>query len=507
MSRKKHKQKGAESASTDALKRKSGSIPHNHYDAAGHGRRMQGWYAPSTGPNRSLAGLETLRNRSRDVDRNESAGSANTRVWTTNMVGVGVICRAETSDQEFKAFLTGLWDEWCPNADADGVLNFIAMQTLAVRSWIGSGEVFVRERPRRITDGLDIPVQFEMLEPDMCPQVDFDSWPGMQIGARIRQGIEIDQIGRRNAYWMYREHPGDNISGAVSWADLVRIPAYQVFHLYEPLRPKQLRGAPEKSPVLAKMRSIGNFDDAVLFRQEIANMFSGYIETPERKIQRKESNVAGQPDEWVDALTGDPVIPHDGGSPMVGVETGQFYTLSPGEKVTFSTPPDAGANYADFMRWQHLQVAAGSGTPYELQTGDIVNVSDRSLRIVINEFRRHCEQRQWQRLIPLLQWMRDRWVNAAVLAGRIPVERTREARKVIWSPHAWPYIHPTQDVQARKIEVQEGFRSKDDVIATNYGNDPEKVAQEQAVAIQREQNLKIGPWAPVPNPAPQQTGE
>lgn len=492
------------------------SVAQARYDAAGNGRRMRGWHAPSTGPNRAIEGLETLRNRARDANRNESAGTSGTRVWTTNLIGIGIYCRPEEipsakgllsrpsgkkgDPRTVKELLTELWDEWTPLADADGVLNFYGLQTLAVRSFIASGEVFVRVRPRRIDDGLAVPVQFELLESDMLPQVDFDAWPGMQTGARIRQGIELDQIGRRIAYWMYRDHPGDSLRGTVSWADLVRVPANQICHLYEPLRPKQLRGVPEQSPILAKLRSVANFDDATLFRQELGNLFAGIIERPERKVELR-SNPDGS-STWYDALTNQPVEFDGSGSPMVGLEPGTMQELGPGEKVTFTSPPDAGANYGDFMRWQHMQISAGSGTPYELLTGDIRDISDRTLRVIINEFRRHCEQRQWQYLIPMLQWIRNWWAESAFLAGQITPDLLAQARRVIWSPQAWPYIHPTQDVQARRSEVDAGFRSQDDVIATTFGNDPEKVAEERARIAAREQRLEIGAWAPTPDIKP-----
>lgn len=58
--------------------------------------------------------------------------------------------------------------------------------------------------------------------------------------------------------------------------------------------------------------------------------------------------------------------------------------LGPGEEVEFSKPPD-GNNYPDFMRQQLMAAAAGTGTPYEILTGDMREVNDRALRVVLNE--------------------------------------------------------------------------------------------------------------------------
>ena len=468
-----------------------------NYDAAGHGRRMKGWVAPSSGPNRAIKGLETLRNRANDAARNEAAAASAGRVWKTNLIGIGITCRPETPDPD----LVRLWDDWTPYADADGVLPFYGLQTLATAAWKGAGEVLVRARPRRPEDGLAVPIQFELLEGAQLPIFDADAWPGMPRGHRIRQGIQLDPIGRRVGYWLYKEHPGDTFGAAVSLADLTFVPAADIYHLYEPLRPKQLRGVPEQSPILAKLRSVSNFDDATLLRQELGNLFLGIIERPERKAQLR-SNPDGT-QEWLDALTGMPLELDAQGAPMIAFEPGTFQETAPGEKVTFTRPPDAGANYADFMRWQHMQIAAGSGgIPYELLTGDIRDVSDRALRIILNEFRRLCEQQQWQLLIPLLQWIRNHWVKAAVIAGAITPAQADTARRVVWSPHAWPYIHPTQDVQARKMEQDAGFRSRDEIISTHYGNDPAKTDLERQRAAAREKELQIGPYAAPQQPTP-----
>jgi len=116
------------------------------YDAAGHGRRLRGWVAPSTGPNRATEQQPTLRNRARDAGRNEWAGASGTRIWTTNLIGTGIVPRPLTKDPALKRKLTELWNAWTALSDADGVLDFYGQQTLAVRSWIESGEVFVRSR-------------------------------------------------------------------------------------------------------------------------------------------------------------------------------------------------------------------------------------------------------------------------------------------------------------------------------------------------------------------------
>jgi lambda family phage portal protein len=337
----------------------------------------------------------------------------------------------------------------------------------------------MRLRPRRVEDGFAVPVQVQILESDMVPLLDIDAWPGMPAGHRIRSGIEINRIGRRVAYWMHREHPGERVT-TPGHSDLVRVPAEFVRHVYEPLRPGQMRGVSDFAPILAKLRGVMDFDDAVLERQKLANLFTLFVTRP------------ALDDADIDPLTGQSISQRDyDGAAMAGMEPGTSHELLPGEDVRFSTPPDAGANYGEFMRQQHLGVAAGQGTPYELLTGDLKDVSDRTLRVIINEFRRHCEQRQWQIIIPMFcQPVRDAWADAAALAGQITVAEAAEAKRVAWQPQGWAYIHPVQDAEGKKVEVEAGFRSRSSVIAER-GNDPDEVDAERAEDAAREKGLGL----------------
>lgn len=69
-----------------------------------------------------------------------------------------------------------------------------------------------------------------------------------------------------------------------------------------------------------------NFDDAVLFRQEVANLFAGFITRP---------SPGDLPP--IDPINGGPVrMDGDGFTPMVGLEPGTMQELLPGEQVEFS---------------------------------------------------------------------------------------------------------------------------------------------------------------------------
>ena len=447
------------------------------YDAAGNGRRIKSWSPPSSGPNRAIEGLQKIRDRARDSSRNDWAGASATQKWSTNLIGVGITPRWD--DDRF----TKLWEKHAPVADADCVLNVYGMQTLAVRSWFDSGEVFLRRRPRSlVTPGLPVPVQFQLIEADFVPLLDADQWPGMPAGNTIRQGIERTRFGRRVAYWMYREHPGDK-SLAPTADQLLRIPASEVRHIFEPARPGQLRGVSGLSAVLVRLRSSMDFEDAVLDRQKLANLFVAFI----TRQMPDGADIDYDPD------TGLPKFYDPTGTPMVGLQPGITQELAPGEGVTFANPPEAGTTYSDYMRTTHVGTAAGTGLPYEVLSGDIKDISDRTLRVVINEFRRFARQRQWQIIIPMLcQPMVEWWADAAALSGAISMADLDAAKAPKWAPEGWEYIHPVQDAEGKVKLIEAGIVSRASVIGER-GDDPKTVDEERKADKAREDKLGLTP--------------
>lgn len=455
------------------------------YDAAGMGRRMRGWVPPTSGPNNAIRDIQKIRDRGRDAVRNEwSARSAATR-WATNLVGTGIVPRlSQAIEKTRRDEIMQLWNRWTNVCDADGAVTFYGLQRLATVCWLVGGEVFPRLRFRRADSPLPVPLQVQLIEADQVPMLDSDYWPGLPKGNTIRSGIERTMYGQRVAVWVYKEHPSDNKGWLNDPMTMVRVPISDMLHIYEPERPGQLRGVPDNAAVLARLRGIADFDDAVLERQKIANLFTTFI----TKAAATGGFLSG-----VDPLTMQPIQTDSGGSPMVGLEPGMSIELAPGEDVKFANPPEAGTTYADYMRSQHLGTAAGQGLPYELMSGDILNVSDRTLRLIINEFRRFAEQRQWQIIIPrMCQPIFEAWVDQAVLGGEIAVREAPLVKRATWAPQGWAYMHPVQDVQAKQLEVANGFRSRSSVIAER-GDDPEEVDNERKADKDREDSLGLQP--------------
>ena len=405
------------------------------------------------GPNlANLANLHTARMRARDAVRNTPFAARSIDLDVTNIVGTGIVPRFDDRG------LADLWRTWEEQCDASGVHDTYGLQESAVRAWRESGEVFIRMRPRRLTDGLAVPLQLEILEADMVP---LENFPVLSNGNRIIQGVEFDRINRRVAYWMHRQHPGERVGLRVDFGELVRVPADRVIHLFEPMRPGQVRGFPPLATVLQRIQQISDYDEATLERQKLASSLTAIFTRPEPG------------DDGLDPVTGEKID----GREMADIEPGSGYTLLPGEDVEFPNLPSLGGDYEAFSRVNGRAIAAGMGQPYELLTGDFQSMSDRTARVVINEYRRRVEQHQWHRVVrQMMRPIKDAFVEAGNLAGIVANSVSDSVR---WVPPAWPYFHPVQDVQALALEVKNGLRSQSDVIHSR-GNDPDQVRRERA---------------------------
>lgn len=439
----------------------SGSGVEPIHNAAGQGRRLRMYRPANVGPNSvTVSGQSTILARARAADRNDPwAGTAVDKL-VSNEIGTGIRAKSRNGTPELKAVAKKKWDRWTKYSDADGVCDFYGQQALLDRGARVAGEIFIRLRQRRPQDGFEVPLQLQLIEAEQCPAHHYST---ASNGNQIRAGVEFNAIGQRVAYWMYQQHPGDVMVMNFAGLQLRRIPADQIIHVFQPLRPGQIRGLPHLTSALVRMMNLDSFDDATLERQKIANLFAGFVETNDDEGP------------FVEAETGTAAD----GTPLAGLEPGTMQELPAGRKVTFSSPPDAGPFFAQYMRTQLMAIAARAGVPYEVLTGDLSNISDRALKLILNEFRRMVEQWQWLVLIPMaLQRVREAWWDTAVLAGVIDAPNYATDREdyieTIWTPQGWPYSHPVQDVTADIAAVRAGFKPRESIIEGN-GDDPDEV--------------------------------
>lgn len=419
------------------------------FEGASRGRRTQNWRASNASVNEIIkGGLPVLRARARDLARNQPYAKKARDSIVGNMIGDGIIPQTRSDKAEVVKTLENLWISWGDETacDADGRYDFYGLQALAVRTIVDSGSVLVRRRWRRKSDGLALPFQLQMLEPDY---LDRTKDGATASGGRIIGGVEFDLLGRRVAYHLYNYHPGDSTVIGTPLASS-RIVADDVQHIFWSDRIGQVDGIPWGSPCIIRLRDLDEFEDAQLIKQKISACFVGVVHDVEAPDTPTEAQA--------EALS--------------RFEPGMFEQLPPGKNITFGTPPpaDNGPYQAQVLRG----IAAGYGTTYEAMTGDYSQVNFSSGRMGNLEFQRNVRQWQNHMMIPQLCKPVWRWfMEAAIFMGH-----ATEFVPATWTPPRREMIDPEKETNAAIMAIRGGLKSKREVIQ-ELGRDPAAVYGEQ----------------------------
>lgn len=436
-----------------------------HYEAASNSPRMGGWRAPGTDANTAAApALDRVRNRARDLVRNNPYGRRAVRVIRNNTVGWGIVPKPVGVSETRAKRLRELWKRWAETTecDADGRNNIYGLQALAIQTIVESGEVLIRRRRRRSDDGLTLPLQLQVLEPDF---LDSSRDGTTDNGGFILQGVEFDRRGRRVAYWLHTEHPGSGLPFARRYKS-VRVPAADIAHVYFVDRPGQVRGVSWFAPVILRLRDFDEFEDATLLRQKIAACFAAFV-----------TDVNG---------TGSPLgQPNKKDKRIESIDPGTVYYTMPGQDVVFANPPTTG-DYSGYSSSILHAVSVGFGITYEQMTGDFSQVNFASSRMARLEFHANVEDWRWNMLVPQgLDVIWNWFCDAAIVAGYIP-----ERAGVHWTPPPFQMIDPDREGRAMRDNIRSGLMTPSEGVRS-YGFDPDEHFAEWAEDAKRFDELGL----------------
>ncbi|GHU19508.1 phage portal protein [Alphaproteobacteria bacterium] len=445
------------------LFKKKASAP---YDGAGHGKRLGNWYPSSSSINTLLASsLSTLRTRSHDIVRKNPYASNAIDSIVSNCIGTGIKPQSKAKDSEFRRNVQDLWLSWTDEADSAGVVDFYGFQSLVLRSVIECGECFVRLKIDK--KNATVPLKLQVLESE---HLDSSKDQALPNGNIIRSGIEFDKTGKRVAYYLYKEHPGEN---SFQLLESVRIPASEILHIFKPLRPGQIRGEPWLSNVLLKLHDLDQYEDAELVRKKTAAMFAGFVTRLD-----SETDMFGEGNA------------NEHGAAFAGLEPGTMQFLDPGEDVKFSSPADVGGTYEVFIKQQLRAISVGLGITYEQLTGDLSDVNYSSIRAGLVEFRRKCTSLQHNLIVfQLCRPIWNKWIELAILSDAIKCPNDPTFSLVKWIPQGFAWVDPLKEQNAQMNAVRCGFKSRAEVVS-ELGYDIEEIDAE--ISADNERAKKMG---------------
>jgi lambda family phage portal protein len=449
------------------------------YEPTSNGWRTRGYHPSDSGINALVeSGGDGLRAWSRDLARKNAWASNALDSWESNCIGGGIKPQSKHPNPTRRKQLMEWWNRWTDQADANGLTDFYGLERMMCRGEFEAGEVLARKRLRRPSDGLFLPLQYQLLESEHLPTYKNEDLPNGNI---IRAGIEFDLIGSRVAYHLYRERPNERIMFSGNLGNPVRVPADSVIHHFKPLRPGQHRGQPRMTPILIKLWELDQYDDAEVVRKKTAALIT-YIFW---ETAQDGDNIANTTDE-------DPAAD---GTPIGAIEPGSTVVAPPGLEPKPSQAADLTGQYEIFFKVQLRAIAAALGLTYEQLTGDMSGVNYSSARIAMLEFRRRCEQFQHQ--VHVFQVCRPTWkafIEACVMVGLISaVDYARNQAdylNVQWRPPKWDWVDPKKDAEGEILLIDNLLKPRSATI-NEMGDDEEDVDAQILIDQEREQRLGL----------------
>ena len=462
------------------------------YDGATSGGRAASWVGDRYDANSELAvGLDELRQRSRDLIRNNAYARKAIDALTNSVVSTGIRPTVDTGDKVVKHPTTGvevrlddllyeLWEKWGQHPVSGSQMDIYGLEQLACRAMFADGETVLRIRPRSMSDMPGVPpVKLQPLEADHLPS-DLTKPVGGGSLNRIISAVEVDALGEPVAFHVYREHPG--LAGPFGTSFLtgtVRIPASSIIHGYRATRPGQLRGEPILSPVILSLWDLAGYTEAIRVATRAAATLVATVEGGDESDPP--DGVANDEDD-----SGNPLTDADG-NPIEFLQPGGVIYAAPGKKVTIHSPqPPSGV--AEFINAMLHEIAAGVGLSYHTLSGDMSDSSFAQAKLGLIDQARQVEVIREQVFIPLvLNPIWKAFIDAGIAAGLIPNDP--DVYAVSWSAPLQQQADRLDEVKAAILEMQAGLRDREGLIEAG-GRDPDKV--NEAIARDKAKRLELG---------------
>lgn len=440
-----------------------------NFDAAESTRSTDGWATNGASANaENWSAIKPVRERARDLKRNNSFVANGCRHVANIMIGDGIVPNCKAADPKMAVKANALWQKHTPFLDTANAMGIAALQRTAFDSMFCDGEILLRRRWRRMSDGLPVPMQVELLEADYLPEWKNEN---LENGGRIIQGIEFDRRGVRVAYHLYRQHPGDGFGPLGTEFSIERIPASEIAHGFFRDRPGQSRGVCQFASAVIPAR---NYDDCTFAWRQSARAAAcvvGVVST-----DQPANELLGTPDnESADSVG---FFAQDGVTPLQRMTPASYVVARGGTQVSFNNP-QAPQGVDAYMRSELHGIAAGMwNLPYALLSNDLSQTTYATWRADFAQIIETCENYRELFYIPTIcgpvwQWFLEAAIASGELSG-VPADYPVE-----WStPKPFGFDRVEEATGSVKL-IRAGLSSRQREIR-RMGEDPEMILSEIA---------------------------
>ena len=431
------------------------------YQAANTGRLFSDFMASNKSADSELRNsLVIIRNRSRDLARNDVYVKRYISLLETNVVGeqgVNIQVKARNSDSSLDTIgnqiIENSFFDWgrYGNCTADGKMSWIDVQKYIIAAVARDGEAIIEiVRSPVFKYGFAI----NIIESDL---IDEQRNMTLDNGHQIRMGIEVDQYQRPVAYWIKQKHPGDYDMSGVNQNVVIRVPADRIIHVYKPLRAGQTRGEPWLAPAMSQLKMLNAHREAELVASRMAASKMGFFTSP-----------AG------DEFNADE---YDGNVPIIDAEPGTFHQLPAGVDFKPFDPTHPSTAFHEFQKGILRGIASGLGVSYASLSNDLEGTSYSSIRQGALEERDAYKMQQQFLIDHFIFPIYSEWLRHVMEFGKIPIPATKYDKffnDTIFRGRSWQWVDPQREIGAIGQALQLGIMAPQDAML-QYGREAEEV--------------------------------
>ena len=457
-----------------AKKPKARSPFKRSYAGAQGGRLFADWNASNTSADAEISGaLQTLRDRSRALARNDGYISRYLKILGNNVVGhkgIRLSCKARNDDGSLdiqgNQIIESAWSDWSRNGNctANGRQSFIDCQQLFIESCARDGESLVRHL--RSDDKFGYRIQF--LEADHLDE-SYNS-KNQDSGNSIIMGVEVNQFGKPIAYYISKDTSPSSMGYNYS-NKYIRMPAEDMIHGYMPSRAEQTRGVPWTSSVLTQMKMLNGFMESALVNARVGASKMGFLVSPNGEDYVGE----GLEDDY---------------TPIMSAEPASIEQLPAGTEFKSFEPDYPNTTFDPFQKSILRGIASGLNVSYVTLANNLEGVNYSSIRQGVMDERDYY--RILQRFVTdhFVEPVFRKWLESAMTTGAVDLPMTKYekfANSVNFIPRSWTYVNPKQEIEAQLLGLASGQVTMQD-IQSSFGRDVEELMEtinrEKALAAQ-----------------------
>ncbi|MBT8458368.1 MAG: phage portal protein, partial [Boseongicola sp.] len=266
----------------------------------------------------------------------------------------------------------------------------------------------------------------------------------------IRMGVEQNAVGAPVAYHFLTSHPGDNVwLSGLTRKKYRRVPASNIIHFYERLRPGQSRGEPPAASVINSIKMLDGYREAEVVNRRIAASTMGFFENdmPSSEGLQPLSDVSG------DEGRGEELF--------FDLEPGTFKDLPAGKRFSKFDPGGSVTDYADFESQIKKDVSTGLGISVVALGMEYQDLSFSTHRGVIQEDRDHYKAFQGFLIDAVMDEVFMRWLPLnAVFSDVVPPTRIDAIlSSFVFRPRGWEWVDPSKDIKAEIAAIEANVTS------------------------------------------------